>query len=116
MFDRLPVNQDTACAFIERELCFDEISVVHYQHRYAVVWAGTLLVGCQCEYQVPVRTVPFSFESQECCDPNRGLCLIVRRAATIEVAIFFGKHEGIGSPILTACLDHVDVGEQKDRL
>ena len=44
------------------------------------------------------------------------LRFVVRGTASVEVAVFFEKDEGIYSPILAPRLNHVDVGEQQDGL
>ena len=42
--------------------------------------------------------------------------LIVGGATRIEIAAFFNQREGITHPIGATCFDHVDMGEQEDRL
>ena len=60
--------------------------------------------------------IAFALESQQGGDPDGRLRLVVRRAAAVEVAVLFEKYERVDRPILAPGLDHVDVGQQQDRL
>ena len=47
---------------------------------------------------------------------DRGHRLVVAGAAPVEVAVLLHQRERVGGPVLAARLDHVEVGQQQQRL
>src|SRR5438046_112035 len=82
-----------ASAFVQSKLRINQISMVLQQPSNAVMGTGALLVRCERDDKVTVRRVALSLQSQERCDPNGGLRLVVCRTATVEVTVLFNENE-----------------------
>ena len=82
----------------------------------AVKSARRLLAAGERELQRAPWLVALGLEAHEQVDPDRGLSLVVRGAAGVEVTAFLNKGERVAGPVLPLGLDHVDVSQQEDRL
>ena len=73
-------------------------------------------VGFECDNDVAVRAIALFLVADEVGDPCGRHVFVVARAARVKVAVFLDELERIGGPVRALRLDHVDVGDEEDRL
>ena len=118
-FERNPVSarvEFAGGALVERECSVDEVAAVAREPIGAVECAGSLFTAGQRHLDGAFRPVVLGPVADERVHPDRGLGLVVARAARVEGAILFDQCERIASPILSLRFHHIDVREQQDRL
>lgn len=80
--------------------------------------APTFLVGGERDDDVAVGNLPLLLQLDDVRDPDSGLRFVVRRAASVEVPVAFGKLEWleIGRPVRLERFDHVEMRKQQQWL
>ena len=117
MRERLAVAQRAAAAFVDGELGVDQVAMVIEQPVRAVVRRiGQLLVGGERQDDVAVGLEAFLGILDQVGDEDRRHRLVVDRAAAAEIAVDLLQLERIEIPVLALGLDHVDMGDQQERL
>ena len=107
-----------SAALVQRELRLDQGAIVLQEPAHPVPRRARaeLLVRGQGQDQVAIRHVAFLLVADQVGHEDRGHGLVVHRAARVEVAVFLDQLEGIALPVLALRLDHVEVGQQEQRL
>ena len=105
----LPVDHLAPAAFVQAVLGIDPVAVILQQPVHAVVRSATLFVRRQSDNQITVGLEPLALVANQVGDPDGGLRLVVRRAASVKKAALFAEHEWIEAPVFALGLDHVDV-------
>ncbi|MDT4843942.1 hypothetical protein FQZ97_778810 [compost metagenome] len=114
---RLAAAQLAAAAFVDAELGLQQLGLVVDEPEGAVAQrVAALLVGRERQDDVALGLEAFLLELPQHGDQRRGHGLVVDGAARREVAAGFLQLEGVGLPVFAAGLDHVDVGQQQQRL
>jgi hypothetical protein len=106
-----------AAALVDAKLGVNQPAVL-LQQKLRAVEVAALLVGRQRDDEVALGPEVLLPVADEVGDEDGGHRLVVAGAAAVEVAFALGELEGVETlrPVLPAGLDHVDVGEQKERL
>ncbi len=74
-----------------------------------------LLVARERDDEIAGRHESLGLQPQERAGERGHAELVVRGAATEEVAVLLDQREGVALPVLATCVDHVHVREQQDR-
>ena len=93
----------------------DQRAPVGQQPLDAVVVAA-FLVGGEGQDDVAVERHLLALEADHGLREDRRHVLDVARAPPVEVAVLLGQRERVERPVLAPRLDHVQVGQQQDRL
>ena len=112
--DVLAVLDRPPAALVQPVLGVDQLTVVGDEPLHAVEVAS-LLVGGQGDDDVAVGLEALLLEADQVGDPYRGHRLVVGGATAVVVAVLLEERERVDRPVLLACLDHVEVGEQQQR-
>ena len=114
--DFLAVERFAPAAFVERVFGVDPIAMIFDEPVDAAVGAAAFFVGGEGDDDVAIGLEAFLFVLNQVGDPDGGLGFVVAGAAAVEVAVFFGEHEGIDGPVFALGFDDVGVGEEEERL
>ncbi len=90
--------------------------VLGQEHRAVAARAAGFLAAGQRHLDGVLGLIALLLETDHRIGPDRRLRLVVRGAAAIEIAAFLDQGEGIAAPILALGLDHVEMGQQQNRL
>src|SRR5579864_9235003 len=76
---------------------------------------AALFVGGKGENDVAIRDIAFLLETKQSRNQDGIAIFHVLSATAVKIAVFLDELERIGSPILAACLDHVEMSNEQDR-
>ncbi len=89
--------------------------MIFHKPSRAIVWPSAFFVCRESDNDVAIGLEPFTFITNQIGDPNRGLRLVIRRAAAIEKSVALNKGERIHAPVLPLRFDDIGVSKQKNR-
>ena len=113
----LSIGQDTPpAAFVQCIFGIDQIPAVLRQPVGPVKGGCGFFAAGQRHLDRALGLESFLLETDQAVRPDRGLRLVIRRAARVEKTVLFDQRERIARPVGPVCLDHVDMREQQDRL
>ena len=99
---------------IEDPFGIDQVAVILHQPRGAGN-IGILFARRERQDDVANRLVTGTHQRQHAGHERGGRTLVVDRAAAVDPAVLFGGSKGLERPIAAQRVDHVEVGEKKDR-
>ena len=88
---------------------------VRLQQPVDAVGRAALFVGGQRQNQVAVRHEALFLQANKVGDQDGVTFFHVFGASAVEIAVFFEKCEGIGSPVLAKRLDNIEMADKQDR-
>ena len=91
---RLPVADESECAFVEDQRCIDQLAVIREQPARAVA-AATFLIGGKRDHDIAIGNVAVRLHLHHDRGKDRDLRLVVDDAAAIEIAVLLEKLERI---------------------
>src|SRR5579864_4660818 len=99
---------------IEHKFRVNQIAMILDQPIRAVEIAA-LFVGGKGENDVAIRDIIFLLKTKQSGDHDGVTIFHVLSAASVEISVLLDELERVGSPVLAARLNHVEMSNEQDR-